>query len=282
MNNLEVKQLFPAGHFYSPIPNLGEIRTRQSSIFADAGKNIEGIELNERKQLALLKKFKFYYKEMRFSEDSSSERRYYFENPMYSYADAIFLHCMIRHAMPKRIIEVGSGFSSAMMLDTNDLHFNGKINLTFIEPYPETLNSLLTAKDKKSCTILSSPIQNIDLAVFKSLRANDILFIDSTHVSKVGSDVNHLFFKILPMLPKGVFIHFHDIFYPFEYPEQWVMEGRAWNEAYLLRAFLQYNKTFEIVAFSTFLANYHRSFLAREMPLCLKNTGGSIWLKKLK
>jgi hypothetical protein len=82
-------------------------------------------------------------------------------------------------------------------------------------------------------------------------------------------------------LQSGVYIHFHDIFYPFEYPLDWVYEGRAWNEAYLLRAFLQYNRQFEIQIFNTFIDWFHKEKYFREMPLVMKNTGGSIWLKKV-
>ena len=74
-------------------------------------------------------------------------------------------------------------------------------------------------------------------------------------------------------------IHIHDIFYPFEYPRAWIEEGQAWSELYLLRAFLQYNTVFEILYFNSFLAHFHKALFAEKMPLCLKNTGGSIWLR---
>jgi hypothetical protein len=77
-----------------------------------------------------------------------------------------------------------------------------------------------------------------------------------------------------------VHIHFHDIFYPFEYPDVWLLEGRAWNEAYILKAFLQYNSSFRVVLMSSFLARYHEPFLREHMPLCLNNTGGNLWLRK--
>ena len=97
----------------------------------------------------------------------------------------------------------------------------------------------------------------------------------------MSSDVNHIFFEILPRLSSGVHIHFHDIFYPFEYPKDWVYEGRAWNEAYVLRAFLQYNSAFRVVLMNTFMERYHESFFQERMPLCLKNTGASLWIRKM-
>src|SRR5262249_30901378 len=154
--------------------------------------------------------------------------RYYFRNEWFGYADALVLYGMIRYLRPRRVIEVGSGFSSAVMLDTNDLFCGGRVALTFVEPYPDRLFSLLRGSDRDKHTVIARPVQDVDLSLFQALSDNDILFVDSSHVSKVGSDVNHLIFQILPALADNVVVHFHDIFYPFEYPKDWVYEGRAW------------------------------------------------------
>jgi hypothetical protein len=270
----------PPGHFYSPIPALDDIRSNERSVFDNVSRGIAGIDLREEEQMLLLHKFGRYYIELPFLAKKISHLRYYFENPAYSYSDAIFTYCMIRHVMPKRIIEIGSGYSSCVMLDVNELYFNGAIDTTFIDPHPDLLLSLVNDHDRNKIRVMGGRIQDIDLAVFDSLEVDDILFIDSTHVSKVHSDVNRLFFEILPRVNEGVYIHFHDIFYPFEYPREWIYEGRAWNEAYLLRAFLQYNSSFRIVLMNTFLERFHRDFFEQAMPLCLKNPGGSIWIRK--
>ena len=186
---------------------------------------------------------------------------------------------MIRYLKPKQIIEVGSGFSSSVMLDTNQMFFNNEINLTFIEPYPERLYNLLKEEDKKNTEIIVDFVQNIDVTVFEQLNEGDILFIDSTHVIKTGSDVHFILFEILPKLKKGVYIHFHDIFYPFEYPKEWVYKGRNWNEDYFLRAFLMYNTEFEIELFSHYLHTHHKEVF-EQMPLCYKNEGGNLWIRK--
>jgi predicted O-methyltransferase YrrM len=274
------QRFVPPGHFYSPIPSLDEIRRDESQIFRSIPRNILGIELYESEQLNLLDQFVAYYEEMSFQAQKVEGLRYYFENPAYSYSDAILLHCMIRFLKPKRIIEVGSGFSSCLILDTNELFFGGSIMTTFIEPYPELLMSLVKEMDKNKIKMIPSRLQDIDLGEFEALQANDILFIDSTHVSKINSDVNRIFFDILPRLSSGVHVHFHDIFFPFEYPKDWIYEGRAWNEAYILRAFLQYNSAFRIVLMNTFMEHFHEPFFQEKMPLCLKNTGGSIWIRK--
>ena len=270
------------GHYYSPIPCVEELRSREPEVFGNGQlpRTLPGIELNENEQLLLLEAFKAYRSELPFPRHKRAGNRYYFENEWYSYSDAIFLYCMIRHARPERIIEVGSGFSSCAMLDVNDRFFNGRIACTFIDPNPERLLANVTPRDRECVEVVARQVQDLDAGFFSRLKKNDILFVDSSHVTKTGSDVNHLVFQILPSLNPGVFVHFHDVFYPFEYPRSWVYEGRAWNEAYLLRAFLQYNPTFRIVLFNTFLETFHESFFRREMPLCLKNRGGSIWLQK--
>ena len=235
--------------------------------------------MNVDKQIQTVRRFEEYYADIPFPERKVEDFRYYFENGFYSYTDAIFLYSMMRHFRPKRIVEMGSGFSSALMLDTNELFFKDSIGLTFIEPYPERLKSLLKPKDANSTTIIEKRVQDVSLETFDDLGPGDFLFIDSTHVSKTGSDVNHIIFQILPRLSPGVMIHFHDIFYPFEYPRKWVYEGRSWNENYIVKAFLMYNEQFEIRLFSDYLHRFHRELFS-EMPLCYKNNGGNLWIEK--
>ncbi len=187
----------------------------------------------------------------------------------------------MRHLRPRRIIEVGSGYSSCVILDTNELYFEGKIECTFIDPYPRLLRSLLKRGDADRCPVIARNLQDVDLAAFAPLEAGDILFIDSSHVAKVNSDVNYVFAHILPSLARGVVVHFHDIFYPFEYPKVWVYRGIAWNEAYVLRAFLQYNSAFEILLFNSFLWQFHEHRVVWAMPLCANNPGASLWLRKV-
>lgn len=274
-------QRFPPGHFYSPIPPREEIERDAARIFAALPGYISGVDLREAGQLKILRELRPYYDAMSFPEQRTSERRYWYENPAYSYSDSFFLHAMIRHLGPKNVIEIGSGYSSAMLLDTNELHFDNAIACTFIEPYPELLLSLLHERDRERVTVIATRLQEVPLETFDALRENDILFVDSTHVVRAGSDVNYIFFSILPRLRPGVYIHFHDVFYPFEYPRPWIEEGRQWHELYLLRAFLMYNTAFEIVVMNTFLQHFHRDEMKRDFGLLFKNEGGSIWLRKI-
>jgi hypothetical protein len=270
---------WPPGHFYSPVPLISEIRKREAELFG-VPPEVQGIDLHIPEQLELFDELKRYYGQQPFGAEKTDGLAYYFDNGFFSYADAITLHTMIRHLAPRRIVEVGSGFSSCVTVDTNRLFFGNAIQCTFIEPYPDVINTLLPESDRKGVAIIRQKVQKVDLEIFRQLQAGDILFIDSTHVSKIGSDVNRLILDVLPILDVGVFIHFHDIFYPFEYPKSWIYEGRAWNEAYVLRAFLQFNSQFQIVYFLDYLERFHKPKFELEMPLCLKNTGASFWIKK--
>jgi len=270
----------PPGHFYSPIPDLDEVARQASRIFPSGPVELAGIELREQEQLSLLERFRPLYADQPFPRTRIPGRRYWFENPQYSYSDALCYHFMLRTLRPERVIEVGSGFSSCVALDTAETHLGGKLRLTCIEPYPERLQELMREDDRQRLELIQKPVQELPLAVFSSLQPRDILFIDSTHVVKVGGDVNYLYFEVLPRLRSGVYIHIHDIFYPFEYPRYWLEEGRVWSEAYLLRAFLQSNKDFEIVLFNTFLEERHPEVFRHHFPLCLENPGGSIWLRR--
>lgn len=275
------KTYHPPGHYYSPVPDKEYVRKNADRIFDRSSRTVEGIELREDEQKRLLESFAGFYSELDFPLEKSAGYRYWYKNALYSYSDAILLYCMIRHLSPARIIEAGSGFSSALMLDTNEKYFNNSISLTFIEPFTGRLDKLTEGFEKKF-RLEKKLIQDMPLEFFSELEANDILFIDSTHVSKTGSDVNYILFKILPVLKEGVYIHFHDVFYPFEYPAAWVEKGFAWNEDYILRAFLQYNNQFSIVLFNTFMEQFHKDWFHEHMPLCMKNPGGSLWLKKNK
>lgn len=271
---------YPAGHYYSPIIDVENVKKREGEIWKNLDKDgIEGIDLDSSRQITLVKDLSAYYEEMPFEEGKKSDLRYFFENDWYPYTDGILLYSMIRHNKPKKIIEVGSGYSSAIMLDVNELFFDNNIQLTFIEPHTERLHSLISKKDKTRITIIEKPIQEVSSDLFLQLEEGDILFVDSTHVVKTDSDVHKILFEVLPVLKRGVLIHFHDIFYPFEYPKQWVFGGRNWNESYFLRAFLFNNDEFKIKLFSHYLHRHHKEAFSN-MPLSYKNPGGSLWLEK--
>jgi hypothetical protein len=266
------------GHYYSAVPDLREIEHDADRIFAARPGGLPAIDLNEPEQIGRRDGLKRFYKELPFPEHPTPPWRYYFENRYFSYSDAVILFGFLRALAPQRLIEVGSGYSSALILDTNEHFLGGTVRTTFIDPHLERLHGLLTPADRHSVRIIDKRVQQVDLNVFRELAAGDILFIDSSHVSKCGSDVNWLLFEVLPHLVPGVVVHFHDVFYPFEYPQQWVTRGFAWNEAYLLRAFLQFNARVRILYFSSYLEQRDAEWYRREMPLCLRHPGQSLWL----
>jgi len=272
------------GHYYSPVPSIKELERDAPRIFDRSFRMLPGVELNEAEQLALLTEFAAFYGEQPFSETPHHDIRYFFDNYWYGRADALFLYSMIRLFRPRQIIEIGSGFSSAVMLDANERFMDRSMRLTFIEPDSSRLRKLLKEGDYASVTTVEERIQDVDPGIVDQLGARDILFIDSSHVSKAGSDLNHILFELLPRLSPGVFVHFHDILFPFEYPKKWFELGISWNEPYILRAFLQYNSQFYIRFWNDFIMRFHSDAIRRLMPLCVDSpsfgVGGSLWLQK--
>ena len=204
----------PVGHFYSPYADVEEVERRAPAIFASPD-TLPGIDLRVDEQLALLEQLAELGADLQFPAEPGPQHRYHFDNPSYAWGDGTVMHTMLRHIGPSRIVEIGSGHSSAMILDTVDGWLDTpdrQVDVCFVEPYPDLLHQLLRDGDRERVTIEPQPVQDVDLAVFDRLQAGDVLVIDSTHVVKAGSDVNHLFFRVLPRLAPGVWVHVHDIF----------------------------------------------------------------------
>lgn len=278
MNNF--LKFAPPGHFYSPIPDLDEIKKGRQLLFNRLIPRVPAISLRPAHQLRLIRQFAKWTGD--FQRLIRSERtRYRSDNYFFREADAFTLFSMIRRHKPKRIIEVGSGYSSALILDTIDFLKYDACDLTLVEPYTERLDSLLFKSDLKRCRILRTRVQEVDLRLFATLRSGDILFIDSSHIGKVGSDVLHLIFEVIPRLAPGVLVHLHDMFWRFEYPEEWFDEGRCWNEIYFVRAFLAFNSTFRVEFWSSYLRWIHPE-MARliTIPEFFQQGGGSLWIRR--
>lgn len=228
------------GHYYSPTSSDVD-RRRQGEWDQEA--HLAGIDIAEAEQLELASRLAGTV----LPEDRWSGGP---ENRMFGRIDATVLHGMLTVNRPSRILEVGSGYSTAVMLDAADRD-GTTTDITCVEPYPDRLNSLLHPGD--TVTLVQSPVQDVPLDTFTDLGAGDLLFIDSTHVAKSGSDVLYLYLEVLPRLRPGVLVHAHDIFWPFSYPQEWLDEGRDWTEAYLLRALLSESPRWRIEFFSDWL-----------------------------
>jgi hypothetical protein len=257
---------YPHGHFYSPTPDFKEILIHRDDVFG-ATRSLAGVTMDPNEQLVLAEEV------LRLGstpEWPHPKSRYQFANPYFNASDGLVLMGILRKIRPRKLVEVGAGFSSAVILDANEY---------FLEPYPTRLRKLLRQAD--SISLIEEPVQEADPSVFEELESGDILFIDSSHVSKVGSDVNYLVLQILPKLPQGVWVHLHDIVYPFEYPEQWIKWGRAWNEAYLLNAFLLFNSSYGIRVWNSYLETCHHDRLsAISSDWANTGGGGSIWIER--
>lgn len=276
-----VRPFFPPGHYYSPIVDPDSVRDYVRERHARPLSAISGISIDYGQMLSLLDKLAPYMRTTPFTEQRSPPRRFYYDNGSFPYGDAIALRAMIMHHRPRSIVEIGSGHTSACMLDSAEEAGLDDLSLTCIDPYAERLKAQLTPSDMKVVRIIEEPVQNVPLEIFSALAPGDFLFIDSTHVLKTGSDVHYELFEILPALHPGVFIHFHDLHFPFEYPDQWIFERNyCWNEIYALRAFLMYNTAFGVVYWNSLLAKQDRELLKAVNPLLLVNPGGSLWMLK--
>lgn len=268
------------GHYYSPIVDPAELR-RQGFGTRRKLDRLEGVEIDFGAMERLFRQMIEAYGDRHLPEHADRAQRYYASNDMYGVGDATVLAALLRHLRPQRWIEVGSGFSSAVLLDTLDRTPGLNTRLTFIEPNPERLDLLLRDADRAAVTIIRSAVQAVPLDTFDALAAGDVLFLDTTHIAKTGSDVVHEVFQILPRLASGVVVHFHDVFADFDYPEPWIFsENRSWNELYLLRAFLMYNARFEILYANDAFAQARPDVVQSLCPAILSNPGGGFWMRK--
>jgi predicted O-methyltransferase YrrM len=258
----------PPGHFYSPLTS--EADARRSLSWSDA----PGVDLREESQLALAARLQ------PLMRQPPSGPRYVPANNMFGAADAAVFRAMLAYLRPARLLEVGSGYSTALALDEADASsaLSG-LDITCVEPFPERLLGLLTPADADRVTLLRQPVQELGLDAYERLGPGDMLFIDSTHVVKAGSDVAWLFLHVLPRLTPGVVVHVHDVFWPFGYPAAWLRQRRDWTEAYLLHAFLIGNSGWEILLFPSWLWRCHPGLVPEHLAGA---EPGSIWLRKLK
>lgn len=271
--------LYPPGHFYSPLITPAQFRANEQGCLDPTGLLWEHIDLRPENQKGTLKQMAR-IPPPDFPETQTTGWRYYAKNDYYGYGSAAILAGMMQIHRPKRVVEVGSGFSSAVMLDAAQFH-GCDTKFTFIEPYPERLKSLLRPDDYANVRIIEQPVQDVGLEVFQQLEANDLLFIDSSHVVKPGSDLADLFFRVVPVLKPGCLVHFHDIFYPEVYPRDWQLQGISWNETFFLRAFLMFNDSFRVVFFNAYAQREFREMLVAWDSRVAASEMSSLWIQRI-
>lgn len=276
------------GHFYSPVCDPAELRRYWDS---------DHRRLQTDRVDALLD----YPAMERFLADMIAPRlltlpwqkthgwRYYGKNTEFMYLDASVLTGILAWADPARVIEIGSGYSTAVMFDTLDrMELPRLQSFTTIDPDMTRLKAL---NPPASARLIERPVQEVPLESFAALQAGDIFFIDSSHVLKTGSDVHYEFLHILPALASGVLVHVHDVYYPFEYPRRWVLQhNRSWNEAYLVDMLLTHSDAYEVLFFTDAMLQRRLPALqaaggvmaryASSAPTSRQSLNGSIWLRK--
>lgn len=272
-------------HFYEPIPDT---RTLPDELWSKPSELV-GIDLNEAKQLELLSLFsaKFKHEYDQFPRHKTDiPYQYYVYNDFFVSTDSEILYCMIRHFRPGKIFEIGSGYSTYLsaqaVLKNSQEDGRQACELVAMEPYP---NEVLQAGFPGLSKLVPKKIQDVPLAEFEKLTENDILFIDSSHVLKIGSDVQYEYLEILPRLNKGVIVHLHDIFLPAEYPKAVVLkEHTFWTEQYLLQAFLTFNDSFDVLWAGSYMHLNHPDKLEVTFPAYNRDERwpASFWLKKIK
>ncbi len=272
--------MHPPGHFYSPLLDIQSFGPKDSNIPFDGLEFWEHVNLREDEQRSYYEELLDKFPPLPFPSQKTSNYRYYTTNHYFTLADAFTLSGVIRKEKPSRIVEIGSGFSSAVMLDTLD-QSSASVEMTFIDPQPDRLYSLISTADRSISAVLAKRVQEVPSSVFDQLEAQDVLFCDSSHVAKIGSDVSYILLRILPRLKPGVLVHFHDIFYPFSYPATWIRQGCAWNESLFLRAFLVGNVQFELTAFNCYAGYSFPEIFRDRLPAFLNDTGGSVWIRKV-
>jgi predicted O-methyltransferase YrrM len=265
-----VPQAFPPGAFYSPVVNAAEILSEPdvSRVWPDEVADPPGIDVRAAAQLALLDELATY----RFAPaPADPEPRYDPGNDQFPPQDAALLYAMVRHLAPRRMIEVGSGWSTTV---TAAAVRDGNLGteLTCIEPYPRDFLRSIGAIHQ----LRQEKVEHTPLALFEALEAGDVLFIDSSHVVKTGSDVVHQLLEVVPRLADGVIVHVHDIFIPADYPQPWVRAGFNWTEQYLLQAFLIGNERASVLAMNHWLSLRHPDAVRKAFgPVDLD--GSSVW-----
>lgn len=198
----------------------------------------------------------------------------------YNRTDAAVQYAILSFVQPKHYLEVGSGCSTAVALDAAD-NMSHTMQITCIDTrLQHLLDAHVPSADHHRIHTYQQPAETVDSAIFTQLTAGDVLFIDSSHTVSPGSDVAYLLFTILPLLPSGVYVHVHDIFTNFVYPEQWHERASRWNEITHVRAFLQYNSRFSIQLFVHYLVTRLPALWNTECPALAHKPGGSLWLRK--
>jgi hypothetical protein len=251
-------------HYYSPIPTTYEIG---NDIYEERF-TCGGIDWNDADQLTTLDKARSYAAEYQPAPNTGL-----------SLLDAMMLYTFIRDRKPRTMIEIGSGVTTGIAMDAlrKNREEGHPFQFTAKEPFP---SAQLRALSDPNFTLRVQPVQQVELNAFCGA---DLLFIDSTHVSRIGSDVNYEVLEIIPALPSGCLVHWHDIAMPMNYWKDWIQSGNQfWNESYLVHALLMYNRVLSIKWAAHYMKLTHMAELSQAFPTdWAQRRLSSLWVEKL-
>jgi predicted O-methyltransferase YrrM len=257
----------------SPIPDVSALEPA----FFDQPDPMRGIAFDVEEQIAFVEReLAEYCREFAppISAADAGPHRYYLCNGTYESVDAELLHAMVRRFRPKRVIELGSGYSTLIVREALARSGDPESRLQTYDPYP---SSLLRA----NWPVTRLAVQNIGDDVFARLEAGDLLFVDTSHTVKTGGDVNRIVLELLPLLAPGVIVHFHDIFLPYPYSRAHLEDAHFWSEQYLLQAFLSGNESWEVLVGAQAVARAHPHRLAATVPTFAQGASpGAFWIRR--
>lgn len=275
-------------HFYSPIPDIHELEKQR---VWEKISDLPGIDFHPEMQLSLINHLGFQYgNECEWPLNPAGDpANFYLINNSFSYGCAAALHTIIREFKPRHFIEIGSGHSSKVISKAMEMNRKNdssrEAEYIIVDPYPD---GIVSTQLPSVSRLIKEKVENVDKTIFDVLEKDDILFIDSGHTVRTGGDVNFLLLDVLPRLHPGVIIHFHDIGLPYEYPKIYFTNPTFrvfWTEAYLLQAFLAFNRDFEILLAMNYIQTDHMGVFCKAFPrfILADNwaNSGSFWIRRV-
>ncbi len=280
MSGLEV---VPAGeyhlvrkHFYSPIPDAAAL----DAGVLDRRSELAGISLDLDAQVRFVERDLVPFVRELSAARADGAARWHPDNGLYEAGDGDLTYAMVRAERPQRIVELGSGWSTLVLAAAVEANRRDGVAATF-ETYDPFPSPEVVGGVEGLAALHRTRAQDVPRDAFTTLEEGDVLFVDTTHTVKTGSDVNAIVLDRLPLLRRGVRVHFHDIFLPYEYHREWVEDGPWWNEQYLLQAFLSMNPSYEVVLSTYALLRDRRDALAAAVPHLSGHRPSSFWIKRV-
>jgi Methyltransferase domain len=264
--------------FYSPVPHLDELRPGTFERVSE----LPGVRWDLDSQIRFVSE-RLAQPIAEFRPPATApegSHEYAIDNPSYNLLDATVAYGMVRWLRPRLILELGSGHSTLVTAQAGlrNQTEGSPFRLEVFDPFPSVVREDLPGLH----ALHRTPAQEVPMTVFEELGAGDLLFVDTTHIVKIGSEVNFLVLEVLPRLRPGVVVHFHDIFMPYEYPRRW-MEDFAlyWNEQYLIQAFLAHNESWEVLIAIQALSRMRRRELTDAVgPAVIEHDAASFWIRR--